>query len=175
MLFLALALSSCRHSGNRSHPGYLDIHWTGTDRGKLAGATSADWCSSLRLLEIQYVSGDTGTAIAIYPSDTIVQGTYRIQSPVKAKSLRPSAGFALRWTGPTFTRGFRGESGAVVVQRSPNGALSGRLSAAARSATDTGFIQITGTFRDLVIRAPVRGCADTDAEPDAPSTDTLVH
>ena len=171
ILVLLVAIAGCP---GRSRTGSLELRWQGTDRGVVAGPATGQWCGPLRLLEIRSVKGDTGVAVAIYPRDTLVAGTYPIRPPLKAESLPPAAAVALRWAGPTSVKGFQGESGSVVLQRSSGGAVSGRLTAAARSATDTGFVELTGQFRDLAVLSSKVGCVAGDTI-DAPRTDTLVH
>jgi hypothetical protein len=162
----------------------IDVRWTGSERGRLSGSATAEWCSILRVLEISALRGDTGIAVAIYPADTIISGTYRIVDPAKAESLPPAAGIALRWAAEIAIKGFQGESGSVVLDRSRSGQLSGRITAAARSVTDTQRVTIDGSFRDLTIRPQARGCSrrvehpDEDAEPgdgDAEPSDTQLH
>jgi hypothetical protein len=168
---LFVLLPGCRA---RSDTGHLELSWTGSDRGALSAPAAAQWCSALRLLEIRSVMGDTGAAVAIYPAETLVAGTYPIRVPTKAEAAPPAAAVALRWAGPTSVKGFQGESGMVVVERSSRGVVSGRVSAAARSATDTGSLAVTGQFRDLPLRSSQSGCVATDTV-DAPRRDTLVH
>jgi hypothetical protein len=161
----------------RGGAGQIDVRWTGSERGRLTGGATAEWCSILRLLEIRAIRGDTGIALAIYPADTIIPGEYRVIDPAKAESLPPAAGIALRWASQTAIKGFQGESGSVVLERSRSGVLSGRIAAAARSVTDTQRVAIDGTFRGLTIRPQARGCAppletfDEDAQP----RDTQLH
>jgi hypothetical protein len=152
----------------------LELQWKGTDRGAFTGPATGQWCGPLRLLEIRSVKGDTGVAVAVYPRDTLVAGIYPIRPPLRAESLPPAAAVALRWAGPTSVKGFQGESGSVVLQRPSGGTVSGRLTAAARSATDTGFLELTGQFRDLAVGETKVGCIAGDTM-DAPRTDTLVH
>ena len=171
VLALLIALAGCP---GRSRTGSLELRWKGTDRGVFSGPASGQWCGPLRLLEIRSVKGDTGVAVAIYPRDTLAAGTYPVRPPLKAESLPPAAAVALRWAGPTSVKGFQGESGHVVLERPSGGAVSGRLTTAARSATDTGFLEVTGQFRDLAVRSSKVGCIAGDTI-DAPRTDTLVH
>jgi hypothetical protein len=177
-LGLALAALGCnRIPASRSGTGQVDIHWEGSERGRLSGTATAEWCSILRLLEIRGLQGDTGFAMALYPTDSATSGEYRVVDPTKGDSLRPAVGIALRWVTQTAIKGFQGESGSVALQRGPSGELSGRVTAGARSATDTQRITIEGSFKDLTIRSQARGCAprreqpDTDAEP----IDTQLH
>ena len=138
--------------------GQIDVRWTGSERGRLSGRASAEWCSIHRLLEIRAIRGDTGIALVIYPTDTIIPGKYRVIDPAKAESLPPAAGIALRWAAQTAIKGFQGESGSVVLERARSGELSGRIVAAARSVTDTQQVAMDGSFLGLTIRPQPRGC-----------------
>jgi hypothetical protein len=176
-LALVLAGLGCnRAPASRGGAGQIDVRWEGSESGRLSGSATAEWCSILRLFEIRSIRGDTGFAIAVYPKDTVTTGEYRVVDPAKADSLRPAAGFALRWATLTAIKGFQGESGSVVLQRGPAGGLSGRITAGARSVTDTQRIALDGSFKDLVIRPQTRGCTRPvkpmgDAEP----SDTQLH
>jgi hypothetical protein len=152
----------------------VELRWQGTETGRLSASATAEWCALLKVLEIRSVRGDTGVALAIFPVETLLAGTYPIKLAAKAESTRPAAGFALRWAGQTFVRGFQGESGTVILERSPVGNMSGRMSAATRSATDTGALTVTGDFRDLAVRTSREGCVAGDTL-DAPRIDTLIH
>jgi hypothetical protein len=154
--------------------GNLEVRWSGTEKGMISGTATAEWCGIRKVLEIRTVQGDTGLALALYPTDTIRAGAYRVVDPPKAESLPPSTGVALRWLTQNAIRGFQGESGAVVLERSPAGLLSGRVTAAVRSVTDTMRLMLNGTFRDLSMRPQARGCAapeaaDSESQEDADS------
>jgi len=178
LAIVLVGLPGCnRAPASRAGTGQIDVRWTGSERGRLAGRATAEWCPILRLLEIRAIRGDTGVALAIYPADTITPVQYRIIDPAKAESLPPAAGIALRWATQTAVKGFQGESGSVAVDRSPSGELSGRITATARSVTDTQRVTIDGSFRDLMIRRQTRGCARPSKHPDedAEPSDTQLH
>jgi hypothetical protein len=166
-----------RAPASRGVAGQIDVRWTGSEPGRLTGGATAEWCSILRLLEITAIRGDTGIALAIYSADTILPGEYRVINPAKTESLPPAAGIALRWASQTAIKGFQGESGSVVLERSRSGELSGRIAAAARSVTDTQRVAIDGSFQGLTVRTQARGCSqpletfDEDAQP----RDTQLH
>jgi hypothetical protein len=73
---------------------------------------------------------------------------------------------ALRWFAQTSIRGFKAESGAVVLERSPEGKYSGHLEAFALSVTDYARLTVQGTFRDLTPRPASSGCAPRPTHPD---------
>ena len=157
--------------------GQLDVRWTGSEQGGLSTRATAEWCGVLRLLEIHGIRGDTGVALAIYVADTVKAGEFPVIDPVKAESLPPAAALALRWASRTSIIGFQAESGLVVLEQSRPTGLSGRISAAARSVTDTQRISVEGEFRELTIRPQTRGCAPRPkaAGDDAQPRDTQLH
>ena len=166
-------LSACRREiGWRGGSGHLDARWSGAEEGTISAPATAEWCPIRKFLEIRAIQGDTGLALALYPAGTIVAGEYRVVHPPKAESLPPAAGVALRWLTQTAVRGFEGESGTVVLERSPSGTLSGRVAAGTRSITDTLRAALSGTFQDLTVRPQTRGCsapapADSDDQDDS--------
>jgi hypothetical protein len=165
-----------RSPASGSHAGHIEVQWSGGERGRLSGPATAEWCSVLRQLEIRGIQGDTGFAILIHPTDSIRSGQYSVAEPARPDSLPPAA-VALRWVELTSVKGFQGESGSVSLHRAPSGEWSGRVSAAARSVSDTQRLAIDGTFKDLVIGTQARGCSrpaeadDSGAEP----PDTPLH
>ncbi len=178
LVLVLVGLSGCdRAPASGGGAGQIDVRWRGSERGGLSGNATAEWCTILRLLEIRGIRGDTGIAIAIYPTDTVTPGQYRITDPAKAESLPPAAGVALRLATPTAIIGFQGDSGSVVLERSSSGQLSGRVNAAARSVTDKQRIVIDGSFRNLTIRRQARGCVPRSEHPDedAQPSDTQLH
>ena len=178
VVLLAPLLWACQQPAPRSSPeGRLEVSWTGKDRGHISAAATAQWCKSLRVLEIRAVQGDTGVAVALYPVRSPAPGSYRVVAPARAESLPPAAAIAVRWLGQTVVQGFRGESGQVVLQRSTDSLFSGRLSARTRSVVDTQHLTLSGTFRDLALRPDTLGCApaDEELEEDAETVDTGVH
>jgi hypothetical protein len=170
--------SGCQRTpASRRGAGQLDIQWTGSDRGKLSGPAIAEWCAVLRVLEIRGIRGDTGVAVAIYPRDTLLApGRYRVVRPTTVDSLA-HANIGVRWASETSIKGFQGESGSVVVERARSGELTGHVSAAARSVTDTARLAIDGSFKDLPIRPQARGCVRPPEHPDtnAQPSDTPLH
>jgi hypothetical protein len=146
----------------------LEVEWSGTDRGKISGPATAEWCASKRLLEIRAIQGDTGIALALYFKDTLTGGRYRVVEPHKAESLPPAAAVALRWFTQNAVKGFQGDAGTVILERSQSGELGGNLAAGTRSVVDTQRVAVKGTFEGLAVR-PSNGCLP--AQPH----DTVVH
>jgi hypothetical protein len=174
---LLLAVACGRGGEPRAPSAHVEAHWSGSEDGKISGPASAEWCAVLRLLEIRGIRGDTGFAIAVYPRDSVRQGEYRVVDPALADSQSPAAGVALRWAAQTSIRGFQSESGRVVLRRSAAGELSGVVTAALRSVTDTARLRLVGSFRGLSVRPQTRGCSKAAAEPsdDAQPSDTQLH
>lgn len=170
----ALVLAACSNaaSGTHENAARLEVEWTGADSGKLAGRAVAEWCGAPPMVEIRALQGDSGIAIALYPVDTIRPDSYPVLPPERADSTRPSGAVALRWFAETAVKGFRSDSGSVIVHRSADRRLSGRFSAVLRSASDTSRLQARGTFQGLTVAVPPRGCPP---RPAGQPSDTGVH
>lgn len=156
---------------SRQRAGSLDVEWIGSDTGKLSAPAVAEWCDSLRLLEVRAIRGDTGVALALYPPDSVRsavavgRGEYRVISPEGADSIRPSAAVALRWFAETSIRGFRGDSGQVVLEAAGRDSAAGRFSARLRSISEGSRLSITGSFQGLTIIPAPGDCAGRHEEP----------
>jgi hypothetical protein len=141
--------------------------WTGTDSGRLDSPASAEWCDTLRLLEIRALKGDTGIGVAIYPTSLLQPGRYRVVRPEAADTSRPAAAVALRWFAETSIRGFKAESGAVVLEQAAPGTYSGRIEAFAKSVTNDAHVTIRGTLQELTVRPARSGCVPRPPRPDS--------
>jgi hypothetical protein len=175
----ALACSSGKSADSRT--GSLEVEWIGADTGKLSAPAVAEWCDGLKLLELRAIHGDTGIALVLYPSgsgtraDSVVPGKsvppgdYPVVPPERAGSRRPAAAVALRWFAETSIRGFRGDSGTVVLEATDPGASAGRFSAHLRSASEGSRLTVTGRFRGVTLTPAPKGCVGGPSqEPDDP-------
>ena len=173
LLLLAIVLAAaCGRPGSGTNAGArLEAAWRGAASAKIAGGATAEWCDSLRLLEIRTVRGDTGIALAIYPGGRFEPGRFPVVPPARADSTRPAAAVALRWFAETSIRGFQADSGQVVVEQAGPGLYAGTFEARATSVVDTTSLTIRGSFRGLALRPMVRGCT---ARPEPPDSDTDV-
>jgi hypothetical protein len=99
--------------------------------------------------------------------DSVTPGNYPVIAPERADSSRPSAAVALRWFAETSIRGFRGDSGTVVLEAMGPGTSAGRFSAYLRSATEGSRLTVTGSFKGLSVTPAPVGCAGRPSrEPD---------
>jgi hypothetical protein len=178
LLLAASFAAACRGSAEEpAQSGRLEARWTGSDTGQMSGPATAEWCSDRRLLEIRAVDGDTAFAMVLYPLDTIDADTYRVVPPDGADSLAPSAAVGLRLFSRNAVKGYRGDSGNVMLRHAGSGELSGTVEARSRSVSNGALLRISGKFRDLVVVPQIRGClpetpADTDdVDPELPDTD----
>jgi hypothetical protein len=164
-VWLTLILSAaCRPApGSDAGPGDFEVGWKGAAEGSISGNGQAVWCGVRRALEIRLVQGDTGVAIALYPTKTLAAGVYRVTDPAKAESLPPSAGVAVRWPTQNLVQGFQGDSGVVQLERSGSGLISGKVTVRARSVVDTQRIRLSGSFQDLTVKPDTRGCPPPDS------------
>ncbi len=164
-LLAALSAGCGSGEGKRPTGPRLEAIWTGADTAALGAPATAKWCDSLRMLEIVAIAGDTGIGIAVYPSDSIASGRYRVRPPATADSLPPAAAVGLRWFSETAVQGFQGDSGEVTLTRTPGGVLSGRFTAAARAIVGNGRLTLTGSFDDLRAIPATRGCSTAPIPP----------
>ncbi|HEU5303716.1 MAG TPA: hypothetical protein VFU40_03645, partial [Gemmatimonadales bacterium] len=167
-LLLALALSACRVVEGSG--GHLEVSWVGTDTGRISGSALAEWCEEQRRLEIRAIAGDTGVALAVFPDVVLSPDSYRVVTPVGKDTAAPSARVALRWFGKTAIKGFRGDSGAVVLESTDSGQLSGHLATRASSVSNSDRVTLTGEFENLTVVPQSRGCA-SDSEADSEAED----
>jgi hypothetical protein len=177
LMLLIFLLGGCRMTLHRpAETGHLEAEWSGSDRGKISAPASAEWCGARRLLEIRAVQGDTGIALALYVKDTLTAGRYLVVDPLKAESLPPAAGVALRWFTQSAVKGFQGATGTVFLELPESGELAGNVTARARSVVDTQWVAVKGTFEGLTVR-PSPGCFPPGKTPngDAQPDDTVVH
>jgi hypothetical protein len=159
-----IGTAACSSSESaESAGGSLVVEWTGADTGKLSAPAVAEWCDSLKLLELRAIHGDTGIALVVYPSDSITSGEYTVVQPAKADSSRPAAAAALRWFAETSIRGFRGDSGRVVLQSIRPGVVGGQFSIHFRAATEGSRISALGAFSGLTVTPAAESCAGRPA------------
>jgi hypothetical protein len=177
-VFVLSLLAACRTWERQQPPiGGLEAHWTGADSGKIAAHADAEWCGERRLLEVRAIRGDTGLAVALYPVDTIVSDSYPVVEPTRADSTRPSASVALRLFASTAIKGYQGDSGSVLLERSSSGQLSGSLTARVRLVRTGEAVRLSGKFEHVAVVAQEQGCTpeppDTsdDAVPDDEEVD----
>ncbi len=167
-LIALLACSSEESADPRA--GSLAVEWTGADTGKLSGLAVAEWCDSLDLLELRAIHGDTGIALVLYPSDSrsrsgsVAAVDYPVVPPERADSSRPAAAVALRWFAETSIRGFRGDSGSVVLAAPGPDGYAGRFTAHLRAAVEGSRLTATGSFKGLAITQALPGCAGGPAD-----------
>jgi hypothetical protein len=159
------ALLSCRQHTVEHEPRVV-VRWTGSDSGNIDSPATAEWCDTLGLLEIRAMRGDTGIAVAVYPNGALRPGRYRVVPPEVADTSRPAAAVALRWFAETSIRGFKAETGAVVLEQSAAGKYSGRIEAFTRSVTDNARVIVRGTLSGLAVRPSGGGCVPRQARPD---------
>jgi len=154
-----LLLAACSRAEPAAPGGRLEVQWVGSDTGKLAAPAVAEWCDSLRMLEVRAVHGDTGIALVLYPADSMVPGRYPLVRPQRRDSTRPSAALAIRWFAETSIRGFRSDSGQVRVAALGPAAGTGSFGARLRSVTEGSLLRLTGSFQGLTIRPAPPECA----------------
>jgi hypothetical protein len=146
--------------------GSLEVRWFGSDTGKLVAPAVAEWCDSLRLLEVRAVHGDTGIALVLYPADSMKPGRYPLVPPQRRDSTRPAAALALRWFAETSIRGFRSDSGSVALAALGPGTGRGSFGGRLRSATEGSQLTVRGTFQGITVTPAPADCAGVAQDPD---------
>ncbi|MEP7227943.1 MAG: hypothetical protein ABI785_11315 [Gemmatimonadales bacterium] len=167
-------LTACDvRESQRAQAGRLEAEWTGADSGKISTPAAAEWCAERRWLEIRAIQGDTGLAMALYPMDSIESDSYPVVDPARADSVRPSASLGLRLFSQTAVKGYRGDSGAVLLVRSRSGRLSGKVTARVRGVPNGEQVRLSGKFDRVAVLPQERGCipephdSSSDAFPDS--------
>src|SRR5690606_32958432 len=108
--------------------------------------------------EIRGTRGDTGVAIALFPSDTVLPGEYTVRA-IAVDSVRPNAAVALRWADPNTVEAYRGDSGFAVLRRAADGTLAGEVRVrAAYLGLKPQPLELTATFERLVVAAASPDC-----------------
>ena len=154
----ALVLAGCgRGSGGDGGPRLI-VAWTGADTGTMAAPVVAEWCDSLRALEIRGVRGDSGIAMVLYPREAIGADSFPVVAPERADTSRPAAAVGARWFAETSIKGFQADSGDVVL-REAGARVSGRVRAGMRSVTDGARLELEGTFEGVPVVPAARECA----------------
>lgn len=172
LVLLAISLSCDGSVSSKNQGSSLEVGWTGSDTGQMSAPAVAEWCDEQRRLEIRALGGDTGVALAIYPNVILSPDSYPVVAPVPRDSVVPSARVGLRWFAATAIKGFQGDSGTVVLERTDSGRLSGKLGVRARSVSNTERVTVTGEFRNLTVLDQVRGCIP-DSSLDSLEQDTV--
>lgn len=158
VVLLSLSLSCADPASSKTQGSSLEVRWTGSDTGQISAPAAAEWCDGQRRLEIRAMGGDTGVALALYPNVILSPDSYPVVAPAKRDSVIPSARVGLRWFGATAIKGFQGDSGTVVLERTDSAQLSGNLSVRASSISNNERVTLTGEFRNLTVVDQVRGC-----------------
>jgi hypothetical protein len=169
-LGLTLLIACDVRESQPAQAGRLDAQWAGADSGKISTPAAGQWCREGLRLEIQAIQGDTGVAMALYPVDSIESDSYPVVDPTRADSVRPSASVGLRLFSQTAVKGYRGDSGAVLLKRSSSGQLSGKVTARVRGVPNGEQVRLTGKFDRVAVLPQERGCVP---EPHGSSSDTI--
>lgn len=140
--------SGCKGVSAGLSSSRLHAKWAGADSGKLIAKARATWCPPDRLLEIIAVDSDAGLGIAVYPSDSLSDGDYRVADPRVDSLKRPRSAVGIRWFTETQIKGYQGDSGGVYLNRN-RGKLDGMLEAKLHGAGTPETIRVTASFRGV--------------------------
>jgi hypothetical protein len=164
-LGLTLLTACDARESQHAQAGRLEAEWAGADSGKISTPATAEWCAERLWLEIRAIQGDTGLAVALYPVDSIESDSYPVVDPTRADSVRPSASLGLRVFSQTAVKGYRGDSGAVLLARSSSGQLSGTVTARVRGVPNGEQVRLSSKFDRVAVLPQERGCV-----PESPDT-----
>ncbi|MEP6474417.1 MAG: hypothetical protein ABJC74_11875 [Gemmatimonadota bacterium] len=157
-----VALAACGGGGSGGD-GKLSASWKGRSNGSSAtgalntGAT-ANWCGAGKLLEIMAISGDTGVAVLLYPTDGVKSGTFAMIDPLREPVHAGVAAVAARWPDGEQIVGFRGVSGSAtltVVQGRISGTITGTM---VRPGIQPESLAFTGNFSALQADSGTGAC-----------------
>ena len=172
-LALALGLTlltACDVRGTQQvRAGRLAAQWAGADSGKISASATAEWCAERLWLEVRAIQGDTGLAMVLYPVDSIESDSYPVLDPTRADSVRPSASLGLRLFSQTAVKGYRGDSGAVLLVRLSSGQLSGKVTARVRGVPNGEQVRLSGKFDRVAVLPQERGCGAESPDSSADS------
>jgi hypothetical protein len=143
-----ILLAACHGSASGPSAGHLQAKWAGSDSGKLTAKARAVWCAPGRLLEVIGVDSDAGLGLAIYPSDSVMEGEFPVMDPRQDSLQRPRTAVGIRWFTETQIKGYQGDSGGLKLTRRErvlDGALEAKLHAAGTPET----IRVNASFRGV--------------------------
>lgn len=136
----------------------LTVEWRGAFRGQAELPAQLAWCPITRLGTLEAISNDTGVLISLRERDSLSTGIHPVLSPDLGGTLPlPAAAAALRWVRDTVILGFRGQSGAVDVERVGTTA-SGSFDIFMQRAMRGDTLRVRGNFRDVPVVASAVGC-----------------
>lgn len=168
VLGAALLLSACADSArDGKEKGTLQAKWTGAETGGLAASASAAWCAATKTLRVVGIKEDRGVAFIAPFADSIADGDY----PLGQGGGAQRAHLALRLVSDSVVKGFRADSGVVVIGRYNKGEVSGHFQAWLSEAQGSDSLGVRGSFQGLPVRIATAPCAaltDADAPAGAP-------
>ncbi len=160
-LALMAALAAC--GGGSGGDGKLSANWKGRSNGSpstggLSTGATASWCGAGKLLEIMAISGDTGVAVLLYPTDGMKSGTFAMIDPLREPVHAGAAAVAARWPDGEQIVGFRGVTGSAtlsVVQGTISGTITGTM---VRPGLQPESLAFTGNFSALRADSSAGAC-----------------
>jgi len=163
VLGAALLLSACGVSAEGgAAKGTLHAKWTGVEKGELVAPASAAWCAAAKTLRVVGIKEDQGVALIVPFADSIREGSH----PMGGVGSAQKADLALRLVSSDLVKGFRADSGTVVIGRYNRGEVSGHFRAWLSDDQGSGSVGVRGAFEGLPVRSATAPCAaltNTDA------------
>ncbi|HKV76246.1 MAG TPA: hypothetical protein VJN95_17135 [Gemmatimonadales bacterium] len=143
-LILLSVITGC--TGGASGDGRLSARWKGGDSGQLSAPATGAWCSVGGLLEVMAISGDSGMAVLLYPTNGVRSASFSVIDPLRETVHPGAAAVAARWPSAEQIIGYRGVSGTVTL-KVENGTLSGEWQGLLlRPGAERESLHVTGHF-----------------------------
>jgi hypothetical protein len=156
VLGAALLLSACGDSArDGEEKGTLQAKWTGAETGGLAASASAAWCAPAKSLRIVGIKEDRGVALIVPFADSIADGDH----PLGQGEGVQEAHLALRLVSDSLVKGFRADSGVVVIGRYNKGEVTGHFKAWLSEVQGSDSLGVRGSFKGLPVRTATAPCA----------------
>ncbi|HTO73871.1 MAG TPA: hypothetical protein VMJ30_08625, partial [Gemmatimonadales bacterium] len=143
-LVLLSVLMSC--TPGEGGAGRLTARWKGGDSGQLVAPATGAWCSVGGLLEIMAISGDSGVAVLLYPTNGVKAGSFTVIDPLRQPVHAGGAAVAMRWPSAEQIVGYRGVSGTASL-KVEDGKLSGEWTGLLlRPGAEMESLHVSGSF-----------------------------
>lgn len=138
----------------------MQASWTGADTGTIAARATAVWCAEYGFVEVVGQQGDTGLALAVFPGEGGLAGSYSVALPDTASfPLAPGAALAARWFEATSLEAWQGLGGSVTIDRDEEGLLTGSFDGRLGSVSGDETLEISGVFAGVSLRTGGPECS----------------
>ncbi len=153
----------------------MQATWTGADTGTINTRATAVWCAEYGFVEVVGQQGDTGLALAVFPGEDGLAGSYSVAPPDTASfPLAPGAALAARWFEATSLEAWQGLGGSVTIDRDEDGLLTGSFDGRLGSVSGDETLEISGVFGGVTLRTGGPECRTEVQAVSGSSADTVL-